>query len=928
MFVGLLLLYVCVQNVLKIHIAYVGWSERWNEWIQANSKRILVRHKDHKATAADAATAAFNSRRRNGARGSKQRRSVAAVSGGVAIPARCPFNVSGRTGILVKVDIGNGGNPEDDAMGLVRATDPYTGLTVYLWLKLSLLRPIPTAPLTSSPPLFGVTNSTAGAVLPYPLTAYPYFHTAAFSLPFDELMSTGADIESRAVTSQAHTILQFWIRRLLAGSYSPSAAAAAAAPLLMRSPSTTTDDKSSVGGSAIRSIGLPSALIHLPIADLISVLPSVCGDVVTSTPSMLQHSFPSVSLASPNSSYVVSSQSATSNASFNPSADRSQLITHLSNHLLSQLLAPSAVTATTVATPTSPPSPSPLSPTRGTPTIPNAITEKTCRDLYAAIKSCESGVQNLLSSLKLATATIVKVLAEEPELTKLSTAAEDVEVLSISLLPTPMDVQTLQNLPLVCRFYADPRHTVLLREFEIGECNSIQPFAVPNPCYVGLLNRSKLKLSSKDAPTPATFLSLSVTPLTARSFESWMAVIDLVCALRSSVDPRRTDLCKQLNLLLTRCWDSAGSVLVQSHAVLRGVPCNIRLRIYETLTRLLVAMRGAVVQHSSLIVPRVCEAAFPAVSWLGSSVQSDPELKSSSGSWIIDLLLPEAKHRFASEKHKLQTTGQLYSVYMQRLFELLMTAVLFEDAVNVATAMANGTASVAKQEVNNKLLPRRILDRKTAANGGDSKTASGSGGRSSAAADEWVGHPNPLTGPVREPTPIDTLAPIARGQLRIVCEKQLPVMSALSTLISESVSATLNGTGFGSARAPRDWDVGNCVCKWCTELVQTREQRVMAMQLIDLSSASSIWSVLLDQLTAVPAGSGGSNDSSTAAFAAVTVSADSKSDRAAASTSSAPAESELIPLAARLLPNQVTRITVFEYILNTTATQNRQRPEM
>ncbi len=261
------------QNVLKILISYVGWSERWNEWIPANHKRIISKHKE-----------SFNSDEsaRAPVSGSRAVRRRAMLS---APPARCPFAGAGRIGVLVKTDLGNN---EDEAMGLVRVSDPYTGLTCYLWLKLLLLRPIPTSPLLSSPPLFagfhntGVASTSSQLAVPYALSGITHFGTQMLASTFDEALVMGADITTRAVSSQAVSLLHQWLRRwILSTDSQPSPTAVAS---LFRSPSLgfgAVDEKAPVASfpALPTSSVFGQLLARFSIAELISVMPTVCGDV-------------------------------------------------------------------------------------------------------------------------------------------------------------------------------------------------------------------------------------------------------------------------------------------------------------------------------------------------------------------------------------------------------------------------------------------------------------------------------------------------------------------------------------------------------------------------------------------------------------------------------------------------------------------------
>jgi hypothetical protein len=151
-------------------------------------------------------------------------------------------------------------------------------------------------------------------------------------------------------------------------------------------------------------------------------------------------------------------------------------------------------------------------------------------------------------------------------------------------------------------------------------------------------------------------------------------VSELVCELRRTMDPARTELARELNHLLTACLHSTSSVLVHSSSVY-ALACNFRLRCYETLGRLLVAARGALAQYCSLAATalptaspsRVCEAPMPfAFDRIPSSPRSGtPNLKPQYSAAdvqtaLIDVLVPDAKVRLTAEKQRLQTTGQLY----------------------------------------------------------------------------------------------------------------------------------------------------------------------------------------------------------------------------------------------------------------------------
>ena len=124
------------DNQLKLFIHYVGWTEKWNEWISVTSKRIVSRHSDKKdSKAADGA----------GSEGSK--------------PVRCSFELIGKVATIVKVDasmssllpyIANAAR-SDDGLGLsltdddsplvlVHIVEPLLSVSVFLWMKLSLLR--------------------------------------------------------------------------------------------------------------------------------------------------------------------------------------------------------------------------------------------------------------------------------------------------------------------------------------------------------------------------------------------------------------------------------------------------------------------------------------------------------------------------------------------------------------------------------------------------------------------------------------------------------------------------------------------------------------------------------------------------------------------------------------------------------------------
>jgi len=162
------------DNQLKILVHYVAWSSKWDEWIPANSPRIVSRQKDMLAAAAASPLAALQN------------------ALGLSTPeatrlAPAPFALDNRTGVVVAVDLSSAAEPSASASAngnasgggndtgprvLLRVVDEtQLHCTLLVWVRLALLRslqprahqsPSHLCPLPSRPGAFNVGSLGAG----------------------------------------------------------------------------------------------------------------------------------------------------------------------------------------------------------------------------------------------------------------------------------------------------------------------------------------------------------------------------------------------------------------------------------------------------------------------------------------------------------------------------------------------------------------------------------------------------------------------------------------------------------------------------------------------------------------------------------------------------------------------------------------------
>ena len=839
------------DNQLKLFIHYVGWTEKWNEWISVSSKRIISRHSDKKDKATDG----------SGGEGSR--------------PVRCSFELIGKVATIVKVDanmssllphiasgraedvLGLSLADDDSPLVLVHIVEPSLSVSVLLWMKLSLLR--------VARPRSAV-STTHYPIIPTPSLWYaPNRATfAAQAADVDALLSIATSNQATCVAHTATRILNEYVdaaNSLQLTVRANIALLSAVPPILLRS---VIDYSHADSSHVLMGAAADGATRVVELRERVDKLAGIIRAAMEREAERAREAKPPPLLAS---SSIASATSPTASSSSRSSS--------------SSLPVP-AFTPRASA-------------------VPSSLFDTYCADIQKLTTELATSLPALTASCRSFSLTHVsptsslEVRCEHP----------DVNLQLVSVLPlSDAEAKSDKNVTAAAsstaswciHFYADEPRSVLLNEMIITvdpATRMFPPFLVPNPVYItaavvkGKAGKSK---SGKDA-LPDGQVTLSITPFTSHALESLYTLVDLLCLLRRSYSPssRLSALSiahvRKLEALMKLAVNTLSDHISRLHRVL-PVPSNIKARAYECVAKLLATLAFSHVQmtgilkmarerermeiidserdrqrevalrdrrdgarkpsgmeerkeadddikrakdesgsgsggmhhgytsppahphsHSSLLRSSSSSSSSSSPLSTGSLLPpSSPSSSSSSASslpvswqselidlhWMPRIVLHEAKLRLAKEK----PFSPLHSVYLQRLIELLVAALRYEKLVT-----------------NSKYWEVKLKAAHTIASSGRQRSGDKDGGEA-----------GKLLEIVRQPVSNELVAVLSVERLLLLATdpRAHPPLSSST----------------GEHR--------ECDCVWCKLLDDARDQTLMAMPLMDLSPRSMIHTFISD----------------------------------------------------------------------------------
>ena len=522
-----------------------------NEWLSVNSKRIVLRHKD-KEKAGEGS---------GGAEGSK--------------PVRCSFELIGRVAEVVKVDASMSSlqswigrkdadvsqlalSDEDSPLVFVHVVEPALSLSVFLWMKLSLLRvPAPRAHLAT----------THYPAIPQPAMSLTSTRAtfAAQSPDLDALIALTTTAQQQCVGDGAKKVLQAYVEQHGSGA------------------------------------------LQLRLRDQLSLLAAQPASALSSI----------LNNAQPSSSHVLQGIERLRRTV----DDGHERVEHLVALILAAMdketeMAREAKALPVIATSGSP---LPLSRTPSHPPVPPTPRGSSAAGVASVFEGYCAELQKLLSDLTPALTSLWQSLRSF-SLTSLSPSSSlsvqcehsDVSLQLVSFLPaSEAELKADKALlsPTWCiHFHADEQRTVLLKEVVITSDPSTRlfpPFLVTNPVYIStpLIKGKTARLRSKDAAEGA--VTASITPFTSHSLETLYLVVELLVALRRAYSPAPITALSLMHVrrvesLLRSAYVTLTDFLIRLHRAL-PLPSNLKSRGYECVGRLLACLTFSHVQMVALL---------------------------------------------------------------------------------------------------------------------------------------------------------------------------------------------------------------------------------------------------------------------------------------------------------------------------------------
>jgi hypothetical protein len=794
-----------------------------DEWIPANSNRILARHDKKEKGGGDVSAPPPHA--------ALQKALGLSSHDALRLPP-CPFDVSNRVGVVEAVDLRSGEyTDEDGPLVLIRVVDESLSVTVMIWMKLALLR--------SAMPLAHQTPSHLCPVPPKP-SVFNAATLHALHLSTPDLLHFAVDAQQKSIAIMAKRIVQEAVMQMTKTTHTPSDTAHAASLKLTPLPISPISPLSPMLHQPDALHSLPRLLQHMKLQDL---LPLLCHPLA---PSSL------------TSILSFSQSESISHTSSKLDTDRTRLVATVAQLILARwqmdLLGLESHTQRDMNT----------SEDEGS--APTALPFED--DLFQLIESCSQSLLHAATKLQLHQLAVVapgQSITVGLDAAAVSDASQHKEDEYEDESPTtPFSLQLVSTVldPLMSelvapkfsrdavwtiRFYSDAAHTVLLKEMRCTadpQSRMVPPFVVSNPVYItashsqkSLQKLKEAKASGKSASAKSVKFSadeahvnFSITPMTHDSLEMMSILSEAIVHIRRmqiagsqmlmnqaapseagrpkpqafafSTSPSSStfihtlvtssSLATTLDHFLTIMYEGLKD-FVEVFTRFIPVPSNPKVRAYDTIALIVAteiltkkSRRGekGVIRKSK----RAPEADEDDETHEGDFLTSmhDEEL---DVTWLIDAVVPEAKSRFTAERSQFP----LHSVYLQRLLELLLVGVRYEfmltshEAVDIGDDLF-GTGASSMQH--------RGL-------GGD-------------------------------------------GQLRSIVQQELPIVLTMEQLL-------LHATDPAAHPPPSDTgaETVECKCAWCQDLADTREESQQASAFLDLSP-SSIMATLLYDLDCYP----------------------------------------------------------------------------
>ena len=571
------------ENQLKLLLHYIGWGDKWNEWIPVTSKRIVQRHS--RGQDKDKMGAAL------GGAGGGAATSADGVLLSSCRPVRCSFELIGRVAEVVKVDASASslsayiGRKDVDAsqlqlvdddspLVLVHIHEPTLSLSVLLWMKLSLLRLA--APRAHKHP-------NHYPVIPTPASSLTYNRaTLALQTPeLDSLLALSLRCQHELVGDVAKQVLRAAVQQQ------------------------------------------PAVWSALPLLRMREQLSLLAASPVPSLRSILSH-------AAASTSHVLQGAARGRDAERGSGAERRvERVVGLIRAAMERELerareAREAQRALPAATPPSPsassssspllsrspshPSvpPTPRSAASAAPAAPSAFEgysaelQKLLGELSTPLTSLAVSLRSFSLTTLTPSSSSLSVHCEHPDV-----SLQLVSFLALSEAELKADkaaaaAATPSSAPTWCiQMHADEQRTVLLKEALISADPTTRlfpPFLAPNPVYLSCsplrTKQGQAKVRGKDVAEGQ--VQLSITPFTSHSLELLHLIVDALVSVRRLYNPQPLSPLsiahvRRLEALLRSAYTALTDFLQRLLRAL-PLPSNLKLRAYESVAAVLACL--------------------------------------------------------------------------------------------------------------------------------------------------------------------------------------------------------------------------------------------------------------------------------------------------------------------------------------------------
>lgn len=613
-----------IQNQLKIYIHFPGWSEKWDEWLPVTHKRIIARHP-------------YSERHRTHP---SQR------------PATCSFEVAGKIGKVIKLDLREGN--ADGPLVLLKVTHEQLTQTVYLWMKLSLLKPVPPVSQMKVLHMANVSNATQ------PIYAAPDSAVSICQLSTFDLLHRSVEVERNALSASATSFLKSLLQHHFS-HFTP--VRSYTSPLRHVQPSRTIEWP--FGFSLTDLIQLYASDAASDIHSMLTYTEPQTSQQYTQIPTVVTDlNFKSSPLRSPQS---------TTSAAANTSRihQRQHFIRSCVRRMEDKL---HELMMTTVNKPFT------------------WITE-----LDQLLRSSAVSLQQVIPSVKQFSLTIVKPGSSQ----SVSSSCSDVSLQLITCIPTSdIDLKSERVTGnWLISFFADQSQTQCIKEMIITSdpiSRTIAPFLVPATVYISAsLQQRKKGVQTKAMKTaPPNHIDFAITPFTTHAAETIFATVEIMSSFirqlsTFSIIPQSqlTTVEIQCEQWCRTCYTILSDFVLTFHNSL-PLPSNLKVRCYESLSTLITTLTYCTVQRQRDVVQQLLfedeeerkvddNQQYYNLHRIGTKKPVLPEELQSplDFHWLLRTVIGESQRRYTREKQH----APLHSVYLQRCIELLLTAVRYEE---------------------------------------------------------------------------------------------------------------------------------------------------------------------------------------------------------------------------------------------------------